>query len=34
VFDGVLAKPSTSETLIASVRQFLAPDAAPPAPLD
>ena len=26
VFDGVLAKPSTSESLIASVRQFLAPD--------
>jgi two-component system, cell cycle response regulator DivK len=34
VFDGVLAKPSTSETLIASVRQFLAPEAAPPAPVD
>jgi two-component system, cell cycle response regulator DivK len=34
VFDGVLAKPSTSETLIASVRQFLAPETAPPAPVD
>jgi two-component system, cell cycle response regulator DivK len=32
VFDGVLAKPSTEETLIASVRQFLAPEAVPPAP--
>jgi two-component system cell cycle response regulator DivK len=29
VFDGVLAKPSTSETLIASVRRFLAPEPAP-----
>jgi two-component system, cell cycle response regulator DivK len=26
VFDGVLAKPSTSETLLASVRQFLDPE--------
>ena len=34
VFDGVLAKPSTSEALIASVRQFLEPELAPPAPLD
>jgi two-component system, cell cycle response regulator DivK len=34
VFDGVLAKPSTSESLIASVRQFLAPEAVPPAPVD
>ena len=34
VFDGVLAKPSTSESLIPSVRQFLAPEEAPPAPLD
>lgn len=34
VFDGVLAKPSTSEALIASVSQFLAPQPAPPAPLD
>ena len=30
VFDGVLAKPSTSESLVASVRQFLAVD--PPLP--
>jgi two-component system, cell cycle response regulator DivK len=29
VFDGVLAKPWTSETLIASIRQFLGPGAAP-----
>ena len=34
VFDGVLAKPSTSEMLIASVRQFLGPEIAPPAPVD
>jgi two-component system cell cycle response regulator DivK len=34
VFDGVLAKPSTSETLVASVRQFLAPEAVPPAAVD
>jgi CheY-like chemotaxis protein len=33
VFDGVLAKPSTSESLIASVRQFLDPATAA-APLD
>jgi hypothetical protein len=34
VFDGVLAKPSTSEALIASVRQFLGPELVPPASLD
>ena len=34
VFDGVLAKPSTSEMLVASVRQFLGPEIVPPAPVD
>ena len=34
VFDGVLAKPSTSEALIASVRQFLGPEFQAPASLD
>lgn len=34
VFDGVLAKPSTSETLLASIRQFLGPQTMPSAPVD
>jgi len=34
VFDGVLVKPSTSEELIASVRQFLGPEFPPAASLD
>ena len=34
VFDGVLAKPSTAESLIASIRHFLAVDVPPAAQLD
>jgi CheY-like chemotaxis protein len=34
VFDGVLAKPSTPESLLASVRQFLDAAVSPPVPLD